>query len=81
MHFLYTCEHATLKAVKVISRRGKGKNNGGDDSNQGTLFTYGNVTMKLSVQLLYTNKNIFKREKEGSCLFLLPCGDTERRCH
>jgi hypothetical protein len=35
-------EYGTLKSVKFILRRGRGKrdNNGGDKQNWGTLYTY-----------------------------------------
>jgi hypothetical protein len=35
-------EYGTLKPVEVILRRGRGKmeNNGADETNKGTLYTY-----------------------------------------
>jgi hypothetical protein len=46
MYFLHMCEPWTLKPVKVILKRGKGKkeNNGVDESTQSILYTY----MKMS---------------------------------
>jgi hypothetical protein len=40
------CKDGILKPVKVILRRGRGKrvNNGEDEPNQGTLYTYMEVS-------------------------------------
>jgi hypothetical protein len=42
MYFLYNYEYGTLKPVKIILRRRKGKreNNGGNEPNWGTLYAY-----------------------------------------
>jgi hypothetical protein len=42
MYFLYTYEYGMLKSVYIILRRGQRKreNNGGDEPNLGTLYTY-----------------------------------------
>jgi hypothetical protein len=34
------CEYGILKPVEVVCRRGKGKNNGGDEPNWGALYTH-----------------------------------------
>jgi hypothetical protein len=40
-------EYGTLKPVKVILRRGRGKKNGGDEPNWGySMCVYRNVTTK-----------------------------------
>jgi hypothetical protein len=44
-YFLLTSEYGALKPVAVILRRGRRKMEG-DEPNQGTLYTYGNVIMK-----------------------------------
>jgi hypothetical protein len=57
-------EYGTLQPVEVILQRGRGKreNNVGDEPNWGTLCAYGNVTMKLPIQLFCPNKDIFKKK-------------------
>jgi hypothetical protein len=41
-YFLYMYEYGTLKPVKIILRKGrrKRKNNRGNESHQGTLYAY-----------------------------------------
>jgi hypothetical protein len=53
-------EHETLKLVEVILRgRGKKENNERDETNRGIFYPH----MEMSQQLLFTNKNILKRNK------------------
>jgi hypothetical protein len=63
-------EYGTLKPVKVILRRGMARreNNGGDETNQGTLYVY----MKASQQNLCTTiiTQLIKTLKERSSCFL-----------
>jgi hypothetical protein len=64
MYFIYKYEDRTPKPVTIILSRGRemreNENDGGDEPNQGTLLgIYGNVTAKLPIQLLYTNKICF----------------------
>jgi hypothetical protein len=42
MYFLHKHEYGTLKSVEVILRRGRRKreNNGGNETNLGTLYAY-----------------------------------------
>jgi hypothetical protein len=52
-------EYGTLKPLEAILKRGRGKreNNGGDELNPDTLYTYMEISKwKPPVQLLCTNK-------------------------
>jgi hypothetical protein len=56
-------EYGKLKPAKVILRRERGKrqSNGGDEPDNGTLYTYIKMSQCNPIQLSYTNKK--KSEK------------------
>jgi hypothetical protein len=61
-------EHGTLKSIEVILREGGRRGRIMEGMNQVgyIVHIHGNVTMKPSVQLLYTNKNV-KKNKVKYC--------------
>jgi hypothetical protein len=48
IYFLYIYEYGTLKLVKVIlsKRIGKRESNGGDESNQSTVYVYVEISQQ-----------------------------------
>jgi hypothetical protein len=66
VYFLHVYKHGALKTVEVILRRWKGKRNNirRDEPTWGTLYTYGYMTMRPPVQLLYTNKSVFLKRRK-----------------
>jgi hypothetical protein len=57
-------DYAIVKPAELILRRWrKRENTEVGEPNEGTLYAYGNVTMKYPVQLINSNKNIKKVSK------------------
>jgi hypothetical protein len=57
-------EYGTLRPISVILRRGwkKKENNGGDETNWGTLYTYMEMSQQNhAIQLLHANKIVNKK--------------------
>jgi hypothetical protein len=59
---LYMCDYGTLKLVKVILRKERGRVRTMERKNEAGYIVHinGNVTMKTPGQLIYANKNVKK---------------------
>jgi hypothetical protein len=58
-------EYGTLKPIEVTLRRWrKRENNGGDESNWGTLYTYMEMSQQNPLQLLQPNKIVFNKHSK-----------------
>jgi hypothetical protein len=58
IYFVYFYENRATKSVNIVEeeRKRMRKNDGGAESNQGTLYTL--IQMSPPVQLMYPNKNV-----------------------
>jgi hypothetical protein len=65
MNFLYLYEYGILKPVEAILRRGRGKNNGEDEPNQGMLYAYMEMLQQNFLYSYYILIKMFKTKLMG----------------